>query len=107
MVLLERIELSTSPLPRECSTPELQQQPLRAVVPYDEEHVGIAKQVGLVKTERTCGIGISRPAQTGLACGSKNRTDVAQNKSRQCRHVLVEDLSKNQSDRGRVVAYRR
>ena len=27
MVLLERIELSTSPLPRECSTSELQQQP--------------------------------------------------------------------------------
>lgn len=26
MVLLERIELSTSPLPRECSTSELQQQ---------------------------------------------------------------------------------
>ena len=25
MVLLERIELSTSPLPRECSTSELQQ----------------------------------------------------------------------------------
>ncbi len=25
MVLLERIELSTSPLPRECSTPELRQ----------------------------------------------------------------------------------
>ena len=26
MVLLERIELSTSPLPRECSTSELQQR---------------------------------------------------------------------------------
>jgi hypothetical protein len=26
MVLLDRIELSTSPLPRECSTTELQQQ---------------------------------------------------------------------------------
>ena len=26
VVLLERFELSTSPLPRECSTPELQQQ---------------------------------------------------------------------------------
>jgi hypothetical protein len=26
MVLLKRIELSTSPLPRECSTPELQQR---------------------------------------------------------------------------------
>ncbi len=30
MVLLERIELSTSPLPRECSTSELQQQRERA-----------------------------------------------------------------------------
>jgi hypothetical protein len=29
MVLLDRIELSTSPLPRECSTTELQQRPLR------------------------------------------------------------------------------
>jgi hypothetical protein len=28
MVLLERIELSTSPLPRECSASELQQQPM-------------------------------------------------------------------------------
>ena len=27
MVLLERIELSASPLPRECSTTELQQRP--------------------------------------------------------------------------------
>ena len=27
MVLLEGIELSTSPLPRECSTTELQQRP--------------------------------------------------------------------------------
>ncbi len=31
MVLLERIELSTSPLPRECSTSELQQRRFRAV----------------------------------------------------------------------------
>ena len=29
MVLLERIELSTSPLPRECSTSELQQRRVR------------------------------------------------------------------------------
>jgi hypothetical protein len=32
MVLLERIELSTSPLPRECSASELQQQPVNAGV---------------------------------------------------------------------------
>jgi hypothetical protein len=30
VVLLERIELSTSPLPRECSASELQQRPCRA-----------------------------------------------------------------------------
>ena len=30
MVLLERIELSTSPLPRECSASELQQRPMSA-----------------------------------------------------------------------------
>ncbi len=29
MVLLDRIELSASPLPRECSTTELQQRPMR------------------------------------------------------------------------------
>jgi hypothetical protein len=32
MVLLERIELSTSPLPRECSASELQQRPMSAEV---------------------------------------------------------------------------
>jgi hypothetical protein len=31
MVLLERIELSTSPLPRECSTSELQQRRGRVI----------------------------------------------------------------------------
>ncbi len=30
MVLLERFELSASPLPRECSTPELQQHDYKA-----------------------------------------------------------------------------
>ena len=33
MVLLEGIELSTSPLPRECSTTELQQ---RSRIPYGQ-----------------------------------------------------------------------
>ena len=33
MVLLERIELSTSPLPRECSTSELQQRRARLIRP--------------------------------------------------------------------------
>ena len=37
MVLLDRIELSTSPLPRECSTTELQQRRFSVVrcVPSD------------------------------------------------------------------------
>ncbi len=34
MVLLERIELSTSPLPRECSTSELQQHDAALIRPY-------------------------------------------------------------------------
>lgn len=34
LVLRERIELSTSPLPRECSTTELPQPPMAGLLPY-------------------------------------------------------------------------
>ncbi|CCV08611.1 hypothetical protein MESS2_760133 [Mesorhizobium metallidurans STM 2683] len=33
-MLRERIELSTSPLPRECSTTELPQPPMAGLLPY-------------------------------------------------------------------------
>src|SRR5579871_607186 len=44
MVLPERIELSTSPLPRECSTTELRQRP---GVPEIHEGGGLSKRVAL------------------------------------------------------------
>ena len=45
MVLLERIELSTSPLPRECSTSELQQHSVRALTYWNAGNLQDAESV--------------------------------------------------------------
>ena len=52
MVLLERIELSTSPLPRECSTSELQQRCVGAFSPSGKR----AQEVSGEKFPLFCGL---------------------------------------------------
>lgn len=55
MVLLERIELSTSPLPRECSTSELQQRRAGRLLPPAGGCNPCDVTSGIFAIDRACG----------------------------------------------------
>ncbi len=60
MVLPDRIELSTSPLPRECSTTELRQH--RHYAPRCEASFGVGGYLA-------DGVGLGKSQKAGLVCG--------------------------------------
>ena len=83
MVLLERIELSTSPLPRECSTSELQQHRARLIRPKSCGVQGLSGRFFIAALEK------------GMA--DKSRTPKKENRQDRLKAALKANLARRKA----------